>query len=367
MAGCILLLRGLISAFILTLVLHQAELSVFLPASEANRVLVRWRRAGSYLLEEIFEGNLEKECYEEVCNYEEAREVFEDDIMTENFWKQYSDCPQEEHGVGVNRKRLESGSPCLSQPCLNNGICKDHIRNYSCMCSPGYEGKNCAMGTIQRPQPLQEMARDIDAMPVKLTNSKGKDFCGGVLIQEGFVLTTAKCSLLHNNISVKANAGQRIGVKSTHVHMRYDEESGENDLSLLELEKPLQCPSSGLPVCVPERDFAEHVLIPGTEGLLSGWMLNGTDLDTTPMMLPVTQVDGEECEQTLNVTVTTRTSCEESSVVTGSWVEGSVVTREHKGTWFLTGILDLPPPGQSPVLLLTTVPRYSMWFKQIMK
>lgn len=164
-----------------------------------------------------------------------------------------------------------------------------------------------------------------------------------------------------------SDAGQWIGIKSTHVHMRYDEESGENDLSLLELEKPLHCPSSGLPVCVPERDFAEHVLIPGTEGLLSGWTLNGTDLDTTPMRLPVTQEDGEECGQTLNVTVTTRTSCEKGGVVTGPWVEGSVVTREHKGTWFLTGILGLPPPGRSHVFLLTTVPRYSMWFKQIMK
>lgn len=56
--------------------------TVFLPASEANKVLVRWRRSGSYLLEELFQGNLEKECYEEICNYEEAREVFEDDVAT---------------------------------------------------------------------------------------------------------------------------------------------------------------------------------------------------------------------------------------------------------------------------------------------
>lgn len=53
--------------------------AVFLSASKANEVLVRWKRAGSYLLEEIFEGHLEKECYEEICVYEEAREVFEDD------------------------------------------------------------------------------------------------------------------------------------------------------------------------------------------------------------------------------------------------------------------------------------------------
>lgn len=162
-----------------------------------------------------------------------------------------------------------------------------------------------------------------------------------------------------------SDADQRTGIKSIHVHMHYDEESGENDVSLLELEEPVQCSRSGLPVCVPERDFAEHVLIPGTEGLLSGWMLNGTDPDDT---LSVTHADGEECAQTLNVTVTTRTSCEKSSVVTGPWMEGSAVTRAHKGSWFLTGILgSQPPPGQSHLLLLTTVPRYSMWFTQIMK
>lgn len=56
--------------------------AVFLPASKANTVLVRWRRATSYFLEEFFQGNLEKECYEEICSYEEAREVFENDIST---------------------------------------------------------------------------------------------------------------------------------------------------------------------------------------------------------------------------------------------------------------------------------------------
>lgn len=56
--------------------------AVFLPAPTASAVLGRWRRAGSYLLEEIFEGNLEKECYEEICIYEEAREVFEHDEST---------------------------------------------------------------------------------------------------------------------------------------------------------------------------------------------------------------------------------------------------------------------------------------------
>lgn len=45
---------------------------------EAPHVFLRSRRANKFLLEEILQGNLERECYEERCSYEEAREYFED-------------------------------------------------------------------------------------------------------------------------------------------------------------------------------------------------------------------------------------------------------------------------------------------------
>ncbi|MED6240323.1 hypothetical protein ATANTOWER_019392 [Ataeniobius toweri] len=35
-------------------------------------------------------GNLERECREEICNYEEAREVFENIPQTDAFWKEYT-------------------------------------------------------------------------------------------------------------------------------------------------------------------------------------------------------------------------------------------------------------------------------------
>uniref|UniRef100_A0A803T345 Gla domain-containing protein n=1 Tax=Anolis carolinensis TaxID=28377 RepID=A0A803T345_ANOCA len=47
-----------------------------------HNVLVRYKRHNSGFLEEIRQGNLERECIEEVCDYEEAREVFEDDKKT---------------------------------------------------------------------------------------------------------------------------------------------------------------------------------------------------------------------------------------------------------------------------------------------
>ncbi|MEQ2228239.1 Transmembrane gamma-carboxyglutamic acid protein 1 [Ilyodon furcidens] len=55
--------------------------SVFLPANSAHSVLRRLRRANS-LLEEMKLGNIQRECREEVCTYEEAREAFENDEKT---------------------------------------------------------------------------------------------------------------------------------------------------------------------------------------------------------------------------------------------------------------------------------------------
>ncbi|XP_073068421.1 vitamin K-dependent protein Z isoform X7 [Manis javanica] len=209
---------------------------------------------------------------------------------------------------------------------------------------------------------------------VKLTNSEGKDFCGGVIIQKNFVLTTAKCSLLHRNISVKTSSRRAsadplaIGVKGVHVHMRYEEETGDNDISLLELGRPIQCPDAGLPICVPEKDFAEHVLIPGTGGLLSGWTLHGPELGDVTTQLLVTLMDSEECGRALNATVTTRMYCDRG-VAGGSlqWAGGSTVAREHAGTWFLTGILGaVPREEHAGAFLLTKVARYSLWFRQVM-
>lgn len=48
----------------------------------ANTVLLRQRRYNSGHLEEVQKDNLERECKEEQCSMEEAREVFEDDQKT---------------------------------------------------------------------------------------------------------------------------------------------------------------------------------------------------------------------------------------------------------------------------------------------
>ncbi|XP_073068416.1 vitamin K-dependent protein Z isoform X2 [Manis javanica] len=184
-------------------------------------------------------------------------------------------------------------------------------------------------------------------------------------------LTPAACApfLVCTPGSRRASADPlAIGVKGVHVHMRYEEETGDNDISLLELGRPIQCPDAGLPICVPEKDFAEHVLIPGTGGLLSGWTLHGPELGDVTTQLLVTLMDSEECGRALNATVTTRMYCDRG-VAGGSlqWAGGSTVAREHAGTWFLTGILGaVPREEHAGAFLLTKVARYSLWFRQVM-
>lgn len=63
-----------------------ARLSVFLPADAAHSVLRRLRRA-NFLLEEMKQGNIQRECREEICTYEEAREAFENDEKTVRGWE----------------------------------------------------------------------------------------------------------------------------------------------------------------------------------------------------------------------------------------------------------------------------------------
>ncbi|XP_014740498.1 PREDICTED: coagulation factor IX [Sturnus vulgaris] len=102
------------------------ENTVFIENREASSVLQRQRRANSNRLEEVIPGNLERECIEEKCSYEEAREVFENEEKTMQFWQTYVD-----------------GDQCNPNPCQNGAVCKDEINSYVCWCPAGYEGKNC--------------------------------------------------------------------------------------------------------------------------------------------------------------------------------------------------------------------------------
>ncbi|XP_061862027.1 coagulation factor VII-like isoform X2 [Colius striatus] len=99
--------------------------SVFLRKEAAHEVLKVHKRA-NYFLEEIRPGNLERECNEETCSFEEAKEIFHSQEKTTEFWFNYK---------GLN--------PCSTNPCNNGGVCKIRNYNYFCICPPKFGGHHC--------------------------------------------------------------------------------------------------------------------------------------------------------------------------------------------------------------------------------
>uniref|UniRef100_A0A8C6YB94 Coagulation factor X n=1 Tax=Naja naja TaxID=35670 RepID=A0A8C6YB94_NAJNA len=98
------------------------------------------RRGAFMFFEEILQGDLERECLEERCSYEEAREAFENIEKTvyNSFWNLLS-----------KPFLYKCGIRCSSSPCLHNGTCRDTIRGYTCNCRDDFEGVNCAFGKNQ--------------------------------------------------------------------------------------------------------------------------------------------------------------------------------------------------------------------------
>ncbi|PWA18939.1 hypothetical protein CCH79_00004998 [Gambusia affinis] len=99
----------------------QLRVSVLvLNQNTASQFLSRHRRANS-LFEESKKGNLERECIEEVCNKEEAREIFENHPETEYFYPRYVLCLGS-HRVGINNHNSQTNIPPDLRTCVMGEI-----------------------------------------------------------------------------------------------------------------------------------------------------------------------------------------------------------------------------------------------------
>ncbi|KAL7378015.1 hypothetical protein ABVT39_007477 [Epinephelus coioides] len=68
---------------------HAPGDPVLVDGQAANSFLSRSLLYNSWDFEIVVTDNLERECMEEMCSYEEAREVFEDKVQTDLFWNNY--------------------------------------------------------------------------------------------------------------------------------------------------------------------------------------------------------------------------------------------------------------------------------------
>lgn len=135
------------TAVLLLFLLHSCLANhVFLSSQRASQVLVRSRRANQ-LFEEMKPGNLERECVEEVCDHEEAREVFEQPDKTENFWAVYLDCK----GTQMTRtqQNINIVRQCIEGQCIfGKGV------NYDGNVNITQSGRPCQYWRHSFPHPI---------------------------------------------------------------------------------------------------------------------------------------------------------------------------------------------------------------------
>ncbi|KAM7375589.1 hypothetical protein PAMA_014614 [Pampus argenteus] len=374
--------------------------SVFVGPDQAHGVLVRTRRYNSGWLEELQRGDLKRECLEEKCTYEEAREVFEHNEITNEFWKTYS-----------------VPDSCKSNPCLNGGSCSVLMTSYNCYCLPQFSGLHCELeahpvlntcllenggcehfcdedegglkrscscadgyfldtdgmsclakeaivcgmvSVLQKEMPRSRIVGGTECPKGQcpwqvLLVYKGKGFCGGVIYKPTWILTASHCledtdpKFLkvvagEHNREVNEGTEQLMHVVQIITHEHYVHSNADNDIALLRLASPIVYTPYATPVCLPTRTLAERHLWSIAIHTVSGWGRRGEDGPTSHLLqwLKVPRIKTQQCVEESGVTLTKNMFCAgyiEGRQDSCKGDSGGPLVTVYKNTTFLLGIV----------------------------
>ncbi|XP_029913891.1 protein Z, vitamin K-dependent plasma glycoprotein a [Myripristis murdjan] len=418
-AALLCLLLGAVAA-------SQLPKTVFLDKQHASSVISRQKRANAGDEEKLMPANLERECLEEVCSYEEAREIFQDSYRTDIFWSVYID-----------------GDQCAEKPCKNGALCSDSVGGYDCVCKSGFSGVHCetdqtvcvldkTKGCSQFCKPgylsyecscargwkldTRDKNKCVPADPspcgkvnslsqwenrqsenarsnfeglvcgsmecpwqaiLKSAGSAG--FCSGVILKENLVLTSAQCAHKYDSFQVAVgkrqttyeNGEQTLNAKVSHIHPRYVAGRPENDLAVVELHERIVFKKTVVAACLPERDFAEKVLMTGEfTAVVTGWKdpTEGVEVQGPLKFNNLAYNRLSECLVTHPGLITNKMGCTAARTNADCTMgSGSPLLTLYRDVFFLTGVVSQPPGGDCRKgYIFQKVSRFLGWIQPLM-
>ncbi|TKS91936.1 Coagulation factor IX [Collichthys lucidus] len=285
--------------------MHCSLPPVFLDKQQASSVISRQKRNTGVSNQPA---SLEQVCMEKVCTYEQARSVFQDSYRTDIFWAVYVD-----------------GDQCAEKPCKNGAMCLDSVGGYDCVCKSGFSGVHCDKGEA-------------------LTSAS-------VVIHSLLIwLRVLRVLLRHLDGSSAGRTGTSVSLQVVP----------ENDLAVIELRDRIIYKKDVVAACLPERDFAESILMTESKTVSSfqgPLMLNELAYDKLPQCLmshPNLITNKMGC-----TSIRTNADCSLSS--------GSPLLTMYNNVFFLTGVVSQPPGADcTKGYIFQKVSRHLGWLQQIM-
>uniref|UniRef100_A0A8C7UBS0 Coagulation factor VII n=1 Tax=Oncorhynchus mykiss TaxID=8022 RepID=A0A8C7UBS0_ONCMY len=341
----------------------SSGLAVFLARDQAHGLLIRPKRANSGWFEELKTGDLERECLEEKCSKEEAREVFEHEQATVSACFQGFFFPF----TYINTFFM-SAFKAIPDSCLHeNGgcehFCEEEGGRRNCSCADGYflgtDGQRCLTQDV----PLDPRSRIVGGTEcpkghcpwqvLLVRNEKG--FCGGVIYKPTWILTASHCLENIKAQHLKVVAGehdtekdegteQTIDVAEIIMHNSYVSDTADSDIALLRLKTAITMTPFAVPVCLPTRSMAERELWAINLHTVSGWGRRSENGPTSRVLrrLEVPRIRTQDCVEMSGVTLTANMFC--AGYIEGKQDSckgdsgGPLVTR-YRDTTFLLGIV----------------------------